>query len=477
MIRLAPSSFSSLAAFSLAFSLCLAACSGDGVVQSAADGSMPDDDAANGGVDGSTPDGSSAADGSSCTSTTCADQGANCGTVSDGCGNTLTCGTCAAPETCGGGGTQNVCGSSASGTDAGSEDDAGSSHHHDAGSTEDAGSEDAGSSRGHDAGSTDGGSSHHPDAGTSDAGHSAPDAGSTTTSQIKKVFQILMENKADSAVYGSSSAPYINSLMATYAYATDDVTEVDPSEPNYVWLEGGTNAYADNTFSTDADPSASNSTATTDHIVTFLGRAGLTWKAYAEDINSTTGLCPIHTSGNFAPKHVPFVFFQDVSGNPPSATNSFCQSHVVPFTQLAADIANNDFADYVFITPNLCDDMHNCSVSTGDSWLANTASVQSIITYVTNPSNHAILIINWDESSAPNTHPMVLVAPTSTLSGAHAVSVKLSHSSTVKSIQEIFEIDPRHTDPTTGKGYPLLGHAADQGVNDYASSFAAGQFP
>jgi hypothetical protein len=50
-----------------------------------------------------------------CSPATCATAGVgggavNCGTVSDGCGNTLMCGTCTAPDTCGGGGVANVCG-------------------------------------------------------------------------------------------------------------------------------------------------------------------------------------------------------------------------------------------------------------------------------------------------------------------------------------------------------------------------------
>jgi hypothetical protein len=48
--------------------------------------------------------------GACCTPTTCTAQGKNCGTISNGCVGTLNCGTCTAPQTCGGGGTQNVCG-------------------------------------------------------------------------------------------------------------------------------------------------------------------------------------------------------------------------------------------------------------------------------------------------------------------------------------------------------------------------------
>src|SRR5215813_471030 len=48
-----------------------------------------------------------------CTPTTCAVQGKNCGSIADGCGGTLNCGTCTAPQTCGGGGVANVCSAAA----------------------------------------------------------------------------------------------------------------------------------------------------------------------------------------------------------------------------------------------------------------------------------------------------------------------------------------------------------------------------
>jgi len=48
----------------------------------------------------------------SCTPTTCSALGKNCGSVSNGCGGTLNCGTCTSPQTCGGGGVPNVCGGS-----------------------------------------------------------------------------------------------------------------------------------------------------------------------------------------------------------------------------------------------------------------------------------------------------------------------------------------------------------------------------
>lgn len=45
-----------------------------------------------------------------CTPTTCAAERVNCGSISDGCGGALNCGTCVVPQYCGGGGIPNVCG-------------------------------------------------------------------------------------------------------------------------------------------------------------------------------------------------------------------------------------------------------------------------------------------------------------------------------------------------------------------------------
>jgi hypothetical protein len=302
---------------------------------------------------------------------------------------------------------------------------------------------------------------------------------------------ILEENKGTSDIYGSSDAPYMNSLMTTYAYASNYVDVVDPSEPNYIWLEAGdydlrdscgncefgTSSPTSQGLCTDepptcansaCSPSSGNTACTGQHLSALLDAAGVSWMAYAEGITQNSGLCPTDDDGstNFAVRHVPFVFFQDVSGNPPDSSNSYCQAHVVDFSNFGADLANGP-AQYVFITPNLIDDMHDGTVSDGDSWLQSTPAIQSLITYVTAPANHAVLLIVWDEQgSAGALQPMILVAPTSTLANpGQANGTMLTHSSTLKSVQEIFGVTP------------LLRHAGDASTADYASFFAPGYFP
>jgi hypothetical protein len=328
--------------------------------------------------------------------------------------------------------------------------------HKDAGAA-DSGSTDSGSK---DSGTTD---SSTPDSGTGDAGSSPP--------VIQKVFYIMEENRDSNQVYGSSDAPYINNtLMTTYDYASDYTNDVHPSEPNYVWEEAGNNNCADHTFTTDNDPSSSNSTGTTDHIVNYLGRVGKTWKSYQENI---TASCGITSSGEYAAKHNPFVFFRDVVGSY-SSPSSFCTSHIVDYSNLATDVANNNLADFIEITPNLCDDGHDCSNPSVETFLQ-SSTIQALIHYVTTPSNHAIMVIDWDESESTNIHPMLLIGPPSTLVGAHNVTTQIDHSSFVRSMQRIFGVDPSHTDPTTGHPFSWLRSASS--ASDFSTFFAPGQFP
>src|SRR6476661_6057742 len=198
---------------------------------------------------------------------------------------------------------------------------------------------------------------------------------------IQHVFVIPMENHDAGQIFGNSAnAPYINNtLIPTYARATRFSDELPKllSEPHYLWMEAGTNTFSDHTFKADGDPSSKNSTSNIAHLVTQITSAtnGATWMTYQEDQSSKTGACPVISSGRYAAKHNPFVFFQDVSGMPPSKTNAYCAVHSRPYSSFVADLQANDMAGYVFITPNLCHDMHGafgCTVNTikaGDDWL------------------------------------------------------------------------------------------------------------
>jgi acid phosphatase len=92
------------------------------------------------------------------------------------------------------------------------------------------------------------------------------------------IFIILMENHDWSSIRGSSSAPYINNTLLPMASSCDQYFNPPgnhPSEPNYLWLEAGTNFGI-----TNDNPPSSNHQSTTNHLVTRLSSAGISWKTF-----------------------------------------------------------------------------------------------------------------------------------------------------------------------------------------------------
>lgn len=288
-----------------------------------------------------------------------------------------------------------------------------------------------------------------------------------------------MENQAAASVYGSANAPYINNtLMMQGGHSTnygDVLGSSVPSEPHYIWMEAGTNVFSDHTFTNDNDVSPTNRTASSAHLVTQMAALPTpkTWRAYQEGMNTTTGTCPIASSGHYAAKHDPFVFFSDVSGNPPSKNDAYCKAHHKPFTTAAlqADLSANDVANYTFITPDLCNDMHGAAgcangctsgtaatcVSAGDQWLA--TNVPPILNFLS--THEGVLFIVWDEPEGNDTkQPFVVVGPH--VKPGYVSTTNYTLASLTKSLDEIL-------------GLPVLSKAA--GANDFKDLFQAGYFP
>ena len=263
----------------------------------------------------------------------------------------------------------------------------------------------------------------------------------------KTVFLIMMENHNWSDIKNNPSAPFINNTllpMASYAEQYFNPPGSHPSEPNYLWLEAGTNFGIYN----DADPYA-NHQSTTQHLVTLLNNAHISWKSYQESISGTG--CPLIGDGLYAPKHDPMVFFNDVTNtNNPNA--SYCIAHIRPYTELATDLQRNSHARYNFITPNLCDDMHdtcaplNDSVKQGDSWLAqNIPMILNSQAY----KNGGIVFITWDEGEGGDGPIGMIVLSNDAKGGGYSNTIQYTHSSTLRTLEEIFGVTP------------LLGDAAN----------------
>jgi phosphatidylinositol-3-phosphatase len=258
---------------------------------------------------------------------------------------------------------------------------------------------------------------------------------------IQTVFVILLENYNWSDFKGSVDAPFINgTLLPRASYCEQYYTPpgLHPSEPNYLWLEAGTNfGIVD-----DNDP-AVNHQRTTNHLAAQLRSANISWKTYQEDITGT--VVPLTAINGYAPKHNPFVFFDDMTGtNDPH--NAYGLAHIRPYTELAHDLTNNSVARYNFITPNLCDDGHdicapqNNPVRQTDDWLA--SAVPKILNSAAY-SNNGALFITWDEGKNDSDGPigMILLSPQAR-GGGYFNRIHYTHSSLVRTMQEIFSVSP-----------------------------------
>jgi phospholipase C len=255
------------------------------------------------------------------------------------------------------------------------------------------------------------------------------------------VWIILMENKDWDEIKDSASAPYINSLLAegAHAEAYHNVPDASlhPSEPNYVWLEAG-DALG---FTDDSEPGPDNCAVGEDHLTKQLEAAGIDWRSYQEDIDG--GDCPLSGVNDYAPKHNPMIFFDDVSGTDCSDDQSAdCLAHVVPYTQLEADLQNGTVASYNFLTPNLCNDMHDdCGdgdIEQGDTWLSvEIPKIQASDAY----QQGGAIFITWDEGGSGN-QPigMIVVSPFARV--GYSNEIEYSHSSTLRTMQTIFGVGP-----------------------------------
>jgi hypothetical protein len=281
------------------------------------------------------------------------------------------------------------------------------------------------------------------------------------------VFVIAMENEGLGAVYGNPNAPYINGvLVSSYASAANFADELpsEPSEPHYVWMEAGTNSFADRVFTTDDPPSAANSTSSTQHLVTQIEGAGrgLGWMAYEE--GSAAGVCPVASTGLYVPRHNPFVFFQDVVGHPPSATASVCIAHHKPLSALDGDLTSDTVASYVFITPNLCHDMHGSSacppgnlVRAGDDWLS--GALPPIISYVS--AHGGVIFVTWDQGNGSGSGlPFLAIGPH--VKKGYQSSMAFNHGSMLRSVERILQL-------------PALSTVA--GATDLGDLFVGGNMP
>jgi hypothetical protein len=301
--------------------------------------------------------------------------------------------------------------------------------------------------------------------------------------KVKTVWVIMMENKnwagddagasfGDPDLKNNPLAPYINDgllKMSAHPEQYYNPPGNHPSQPNYLWLEAGTNFGVLN----DTQPGQPQ-LFTKDHLTKLLENAGVSWRAYAEpDFGSPVfDTCPLNFS-SLDVNHLAPVYFNDVNDGL-NVKSTECIEHVRPYYQLSTDLADHTTAQYNLITPNLCHDGHEgispCDSTEpedntlrSDTWLKQ--NVPMIMQSDAYKEGGAIFII-WDEAedSGPysdGTIGFFLLSPFAKGGGktGYSNSIHYTHSSTLKTIQEIFGVRP------------FLGGAAAEKTADLSDLF------
>jgi phosphatidylinositol-3-phosphatase len=246
---------------------------------------------------------------------------------------------------------------------------------------------------------------------------------------IQHVFVVVMENRSYNKVWNKRTTPYITSLGNSYARATNYSALTHPSLPNYLDLLGGSN-YG---ITSDCRPSASCHINAA-NLADTLNANGLTWKGYMESMPAP---CGITSSGKYAPKHDPFVYFDDILNDP-----ARCDAGVVPYTTLANDLQSAATTpNFAFITPNLCNDMHNCPVKKGDTWLKN--NMPAILNSPACTVDTCLLVLTWDENDRSRGNQVLTIfAGSGAQTGGVASSNAYTHYSLLRTIEYIFGLPP-----------------------------------
>jgi hypothetical protein len=227
-------------------------------------------------------------------------------------------------------------------------------------------------------------------------------------------------------VIGTSDAPFTNRLARHAGLATQMYATRHPSLPNYLAMLGGS-TFGITSDCTDCRVAASS-------LVDQLASAHLSWRAYMEGLprRCFTG----SDAGDYAEKHDPFAYFTRITGDA-----ARCRS-IVPLARLSRDERAGSLPRLVWISPNLCHDTHDCSVSTGDRFLSGL-----IPPLLRSLGPRGLLVLTWDEGSsddgccalAAGGHIATILAGGLARAGART-SIPVDQYSILQTIDDLFRL-------------------------------------
>jgi hypothetical protein len=268
---------------------------------------------------------------------------------------------------------------------------------------------------------------------------------SSAPGRYAHVVWIFMENHGYGDIVGSSSAPYENQLAAECGLATNYSAVTHPSLPNYVAATSG-----DYWGIQDDNPPSSHPLSVAS-IYSQVKAAGLGWREYEED---APGNCPQASSYPYAVKHDPAAYYTGIAAD--------CANWDVPMGTTSGGsflsaLSGGSLPAFAFITPNMCNDMHDCSVDVGDAWLQSW--VPKIIAGSNYQSGNTAIFITFDEDDGSGSNQVytTVIAPSVPV-GARS-STAFSHYSLLKTTEQMLGLSS------------YLAHAGDSSTQSMAPAF------
>ncbi|GII59788.1 acid phosphatase [Planotetraspora thailandica] len=228
------------------------------------------------------------------------------------------------------------------------------------------------------------------------------------------IVVVVLENHAYSQIIGSSSAPYINSLKNGGANLTQMYAETHPSQPNYYAMFSGS------TQGITGDSCVKIGFSSAKNLASETIAAGKTWASYNEGLPSQGSTVCTNSSGKYAQKHNPWFGFSNV---PTSSAYTFAQ-FPTDFTKLPK---------LSYVIPNLCNDMHDCSVSTGDTWLKNKLGAYA--TWA--KSNNSLLVVTTDEDNSSSGNRIATVLYGQPVIAGSTSSTTYNHYNLLRTLEDM----------------------------------------
>jgi phosphatidylinositol-3-phosphatase len=265
----------------------------------------------------------------------------------------------------------------------------------------------------------------------------------TPPARWSHVIWIWMENESYDHVIGTATGRYLTQLARVCGIATNYAAVSHPSLPNYIAATSGSTWGIADDDGPSAHPLAQAS------IFSQVSAAGMSWRSYEESMPSN---CALSSAGTYAVKHNPAAYYTGV--------RSQCRRWDIPMGTtssgtFASALRAGRLPSFAFVTPNLCHDMHDCSVAIGEAWLRRwLAAITASANY---RSGTTAVFVTFDEGTAGN-HVATLVVAPSTPSGRRSATA-FGHYSLLKTTEELLGIRVH------------LAHAADRPTRDMRSAF------